>query len=399
MKKINYLILVILLTGNLYSQDTLRIGDKAPKINITDYILNTPKDKKFENKFIILEFWATWCAPCLGAVPHLNDLQNKFKKRKDLLFLSITYEKPEKTKRTLEKIEFKTIVVSDQTKNTEKNFNVDGIPHTVLIDNNGIVKWIGNPYELNISMIEDFLKGKNIQMNTIELKTEKKVEIEEGKNELDNNVDVAFGFLKDKNTRYIFSLIKANKNDSGIMAFEVFERGIYVDLNNNLQSILSKIIKKPEIQIIIPDGLIEINYNLIYKNSNKLNLEVHLKNIKNNLLNALNLTEVIESRNVEVYILKVQNSKKLNISIRQEKEESHNGNNETHFIFSYSKIETLIKEIGDYQKIIIENETGLKDNLDFIIRKGNITELKDDLKEYGLMLEKVSKEIEFYNYK
>jgi thiol-disulfide isomerase/thioredoxin len=79
MKKINFLILLIFLTGILYSQDTLRVGDKAPKINITDYLLNAPKDKKIENKFVILEFWATWCAPCLGSVPHLNDLVKKFK--------------------------------------------------------------------------------------------------------------------------------------------------------------------------------------------------------------------------------------------------------------------------------------------------------------------------------
>lgn len=399
MKKINYLILVVFLAGKLYSQHPLRIGDKAPKITITDYILNHPKDKKIENKFIILEFWATWCAPCLGAVPHLNDLQNKFKSRKDLLFLSLTYEKPEKTKRTLEKIEFKTIVVSDQTKNTEKNFNVEGIPHTVLIDNKGIVKWIGNPYELNTSMIDDFLDGKNIETENILLKTEKVKEFEEGEKELDNNSDVALGFLKDKNTQYIFSLINANKNDSGIMAYEVFSKGIYIDLNNNLKSIFSKIIKKPESQIIIKDELIDKNYNLLYKNSNKVDLEVHLKNIKNDLLNALNLTEVIESKNVEVYILKVKNSKKLNISISQEKEDSHNGNNDTHFVFSNSKIETLINEISDYQKIILLNETGIKDNFDFIIRKGNITELKADLEEYGLLLEKISKEIEFYYYK
>ena len=398
MKKIIFLILVILLTGNLYSQDTLRIGDKAPKINITDYILNTPKDKKIENKFIILEFWATWCAPCLGSVPHLNDLQNKFKNRKDLLFLSLTYEKPEKTKRTLEKVEFKTIVVSDQTKKTEANFNVEGIPHTVLIDNKGIIKWIGTPNELNSSMIENLLNGKIILIDKIELKTEKNDEIEAEKKESENNTEVALGFLKDKNTQYIFSLINANKNDYG-MAMNALALGKYIDLNNNLKSIISKIIKKPESQIIIKDELLEKKYNLLYKNSNKVDIDIHIKNLKNNLLNSLNLSENIETKKVEVYNLKVINIKKLNISIKQDEDVSHNSDNDTHFVFSNSKIETLIKKIGDYQKIIIFNETGLNDNLDFIIRKGNIKELTKDLAEYGLILEKFSKEIEFYSYK
>ena len=398
MKKNNFVVLLIFLYGNLYSQDTLKIGDKAPKIIITDYILNTPKDKNIENKYIILEFWATWCAPCLGSVPHLNELQNKFKHRKDLYFLSLTYEKPEKTKRTLEKVEFKTIVVSDQTKKTEEKFNVQGIPHTVLIDNKGIIQWIGTPNELNSSMIENLLNGKIILNDKIELKTEKKEEIEAEKKESENNTEVALGFLKDKNTQYIFSLIYANKNDYS-MAMNSLALGKYIDLNNNLKSIISKIIKKPESQIIITDELLEKKYNLLYKNSNKMDINVHIKDLKNNLLNSLNLTENIETKKVEVYNLKVKNVNKLNISIKENDDANHNSDNDTHFVFSNSKIETLIKEIGDYQQIIIFNETELNDNLDFIIKKGNIKELTNDLAAYGLILEKVSKEIEFYNYK
>lgn len=398
MKKINFLIILIFLYGHLYSQNMLKIGDKAPKVNITDYILNIPNDKNIENKYIILEFWATWCAPCLGAVPHLNELQNKFKNRKDLYFFSLTYEKPDKIKRTLEKVEFKTIVVSDQTKKTEASFNVEGIPHTVLIDNKGIIKWIGEPNELNTSMIENLLRGKNILTEKIELKTEKKEEIEAEKKESENNTDVVLGFLKDKNTQYIFSLINANKNDYG-MAIEAFEKGKYIDLNNNLKSILVKIIKKPEFQIIIKDDLIEKKYNLLYKNSNKVDTDVHIKILKTNLLNALDLAESIETKKVEVYNLKVKNVNKLSISIKEDDDANHISDNDTHFVFSNSKIETLIKEIGNYQKIIIFNETGLNDNLDFIIRKGNLKELSNDLEEYGLILEKFSKEIEFYNYK
>lgn len=396
MKKIHPLIIIFLLTANLYSQDTIKVGDKAPKINITDYILNSPKDKNIENKYIILEFWATWCAPCLGAVPHLNELRDQFKNRKDLIFLSLTYEKPEKTKRTLEKIAFKTIVVSDQTKKTEINYNVEEIPHTVLIDNKGIVKWIGNPYDLNSSLIEKFLNGENNLTESVAIKAEKNDQKDVEKIESENNTDVALEFLKDKNTQYIFSLINAKKNDFS-MALAAFSKGKYIDLNNNLKSILSKIIKKPKSQIIIPEYLIENKFNLIYKNSNKVDINTHLNNLKTNLLNSLNLKEYIEIKSVEVYNLKIINAKKLNISINQE-EENHNSDNDTHFVFSNSKIETLIKELGDYQKIIIFNETGLDKNLDFIIRKGKLEELLDDLKTYGLTLEKVNKEIEFYNY-
>jgi hypothetical protein len=63
------------------------------------------------------------------------------KYREDLLSF-YDLRKAEKNKTNTKKIPFNTVVVSDQTKLNETNFNVDEIPHTVLIDN-GIIRWIG----------------------------------------------------------------------------------------------------------------------------------------------------------------------------------------------------------------------------------------------------------------
>lgn len=62
---------------------------------ITDWIKNIPEDKNLNNKYIVLEFWATWCEPSIAAVPHLNQLQDEFKQN-DLYFNSITDESIEK---------------------------------------------------------------------------------------------------------------------------------------------------------------------------------------------------------------------------------------------------------------------------------------------------------------
>ena len=76
MKKIA-LYLLISATTILNAQSPVKIGDLAPEINITDKILNYPDNFSFKNKFIVLEFWATWCKPCLEAVPKLNLLEEK----------------------------------------------------------------------------------------------------------------------------------------------------------------------------------------------------------------------------------------------------------------------------------------------------------------------------------
>ena len=397
MRKFQALFLLFFLIGHLHAQDILKVGDKAPAIVITDYLLNAPEDKNIQNKYIVLEFWATWCAPCLGAVPHLNALQTKFKNRKDLIFLSLTYEKPEKTKKTLEKVDFQTIVVSDQTKKTETNFNVKGIPHTVVIDNKGIIRWIGVPLELNETLLEDLLAGKAMgATGTEEISTSENT-TKTAQNAPESIVTVAMQFLKDPNTQYFFSLIHAQDNDPE-MAIDALFKGKYLQLNKNIQSILSEIIKKPEIQIVVTENLAKNRYNLIYRNSNTIESGTHTEIIKYNLLKSLNLTESTETKTVEVYKLQVADANKLGISANQQGE-SHNGDNDTHFIFAISKIETLVKKIGGHQKIIIFDETELTNNLDFILRKGTLDELMTDLDEYGLTLKKGSKEIEFFNFK
>lgn len=102
MKNLLPFIFVLILSSQAFSQNKLKVGEKGPKLNITDYLQNAPEEKSIENKYILLEFWATWCATCLEEVPNLNKMQERFKDRKELVFISITDESPEKTKKTLE---------------------------------------------------------------------------------------------------------------------------------------------------------------------------------------------------------------------------------------------------------------------------------------------------------
>ena len=104
---------------------------------------------------------------------------------------------------------------------------------------------------------------------------------------------------------------------------------------------------------------------MIYKNINKIEIDLYKKILLDNLLNALNLRQYVEVRRIEMYKLKVKDAKKLSISLNQN-EPNHNGNNESHLVFSNSKISTFIKEIDNYNQIIIIDETGIDKNLDFI---------------------------------
>ena len=70
------------------------IGKKAPEINIESLFNSNKKSLKLADlrgKIVILEFWATWCEPCIEAVPHIEKMQKEFKN--DLLVIAITDEK------------------------------------------------------------------------------------------------------------------------------------------------------------------------------------------------------------------------------------------------------------------------------------------------------------------
>jgi len=53
-------------------------------------------------KAVVLEFWATWCAPCVAAIPHLNELATQFKDR-PVVFLSVSDETPSVVEAFLQK--------------------------------------------------------------------------------------------------------------------------------------------------------------------------------------------------------------------------------------------------------------------------------------------------------
>src|SRR5437764_5462158 len=69
--------------GQSPSSAELKAGSNAPELGVAK-LLQAPEQTKadwdhLKGNVVVLEFWATWCAPCIAAMPHLNDLAEKFK--------------------------------------------------------------------------------------------------------------------------------------------------------------------------------------------------------------------------------------------------------------------------------------------------------------------------------
>ncbi|MHC4445298.1 MAG: TlpA family protein disulfide reductase [Planctomycetota bacterium] len=150
------------------SAGKLKIGHRAPAITL-EKLLQAPDGadaswKALQGKVVVLEFWATWCGPCVAAIPHINKLADKFK-NKPIIFISITDEDESVIKSFLKKRAIKTWIGLDLDDSMHKAYGITGIPHTVVVDKQGSVAVVTHPSSLNAKHLSDLLADKKLSLS------------------------------------------------------------------------------------------------------------------------------------------------------------------------------------------------------------------------------------------
>ena len=128
------------------------IGQKAPELVVEKWLTEQPETK---GKFVLIDFWATWCGPCLRAIPELNEFHRKFSDK--VVVIGISAEKEETVRKLASpKIEYASAI--DTQKRMSNELEVKGIPHVIVIDPKGVVRWEGYP----------LLKGHELKPEVLE---------------------------------------------------------------------------------------------------------------------------------------------------------------------------------------------------------------------------------------
>jgi len=91
-------------------------------------------------KVIILDFWATWCKPCRNAMPIIDDVARQFQDRGVALYTVNASDPPEKIRQFMQEAQIKAAVALNKDHSVFRDYGVEGIPHTVIIGKDGIIR-------------------------------------------------------------------------------------------------------------------------------------------------------------------------------------------------------------------------------------------------------------------
>ncbi len=152
--------------------DTLKVGDPAPALTCDEFIKGDAVKEFEKGKVYVVEFWATWCPPCLKSIPHLTKMA---KEHKDLTVIgmassergsgeSVLTKLKDFVKKQGDKMDYRVAYDSKRamSKAWMEPAGQGGIPCAFVVDAEGKLAYIGHPMEKDFdkAVVDALAKAK-----------------------------------------------------------------------------------------------------------------------------------------------------------------------------------------------------------------------------------------------
>jgi thiol-disulfide isomerase/thioredoxin len=141
---------------NVAHAQSLKVGSPAPKLAVSKWVKGQPVTLE-KGKIYVVEFWATWCPPCLKSIPKLTEMQKKYQGKATIVGVSIAErgeDIPTQVTNFVNKMgsQMDYNVALDEASGTMARTWMDaagqeGIPAAFIIGKDGNIAWIGNPLD------------------------------------------------------------------------------------------------------------------------------------------------------------------------------------------------------------------------------------------------------------
>ncbi|MGS2739798.1 TlpA family protein disulfide reductase [Sinomicrobium sp. M5D2P17] len=140
-----FLYLFLCLAGHMYGQ-----------VKVSEFIQASRLAEPEDGKLIFVDFWATWCKPCIHVSKYVETLQEQFPN--DFYAVSLTKESKDVVMRFMPKHPSRLAIALDKDGETFLKHGITALPYGVLYDGRGEIVWKGHPADLTENRLRSFIK-------------------------------------------------------------------------------------------------------------------------------------------------------------------------------------------------------------------------------------------------
>src|SRR4051812_29117082 len=126
-------------------------GDKLPAVTVKKLDGSKINSNTFNNggKPMIISFWATWCKPCKKELDAIHENYPDWTKESGVKLIAISIDDSRSSQKVVTDVKTKGWdfeVYIDENQDFKRAMNVNNVPHTFLVDGNGVIVWSHNSY-------------------------------------------------------------------------------------------------------------------------------------------------------------------------------------------------------------------------------------------------------------